>query len=49
LNRRTDAYDWQIVEFEKKDPKEYMVISRRGLTRYLQGEVEFLRFEQFLE
>ena len=49
MNRRDNPYDWQIVEFEKKDPQEYMVISRRGLTKYVGKDVEFMRFEQFLE
>ena len=49
MNRREGPYDWQIVEFEKKDPREYMVISKRGLTKYQESEVEFMRFEQFLE
>lgn len=35
MNRRSNPYDWQIVEFDKKDPREYMVISKRGLTKYL--------------
>lgn len=35
MNRRDNPYDWQIVEFEKKNPQEYMVISKRGLTKYL--------------
>lgn len=48
MNRGAHAYDWQIVEFKKKNPQEYMVISKRGLTRYFYDEVEFLKFEQFL-
>ena len=39
MNRRSNAYDWQIVEFDKRNPKEYMVISKRGLTKYLNNEV----------
>ena len=49
MNRRSNPYDWQIVEFDKRDPREYMVISKRGLTKYLNNEVEFMKFEQFLE
>ena len=49
MNRRSNPYDWQIVEFEKKNPSEYMVISKRGLTKYIHSEVEFMKFEQFLE
>jgi dynein heavy chain, axonemal len=49
MNRRSNPYDWQIVEFDKRNPKEYMVISKRGLTKYLNNEVDFMKFEQFLE
>ena len=49
MNRRSNPYDWQIVEFDKRNPGEYMVISKRGLTKYLNSEVEFMKFEQFLE
>ena len=38
MNRRSSPYDWQIVEFDKKDPNEYMVISKRGLTKYFNNE-----------
>jgi hypothetical protein len=29
LNKREDPYDWQIVDFDKRNPKEYMTISSR--------------------
>lgn len=39
MNRKDGPYDWQIVEFEKRNPLEYMVISKRGLTKYFHNEV----------
>lgn len=48
MNRKDGPYDWQIVEFEKRNPLEYMVISKRGLTKYFHSEVEFINFETFL-
>lgn len=32
LNKRDDPYDWQIVDFDKRNPKEYMTISSRVFT-----------------
>jgi hypothetical protein len=29
LNKRDDPYDWMIVDFDKRNPKEYMTISSR--------------------
>ena len=48
MNRKDGPYDWEIVEFEKRHPKEYMVISKRGLTKYYHDEVQFINFEGFL-
>lgn len=48
MNRKEGPYDWEIVEFEKRNPHEYMVISKRGLTKYTGTEVEFINFETFL-
>ena len=44
-----NPYEWKIVEFESRNPHEYMVISKRGLTKYYFKEVEFILFEQFIE
>jgi dynein heavy chain len=41
LNKFEHAYDWRIVEFEKRNEKEYMTISTRGITKYVAGEIEF--------
>lgn len=34
LNKRDHAYDYQIVEFEDRNPSEYMTISARGITYF---------------
>ena len=48
MNRKEGPYDWEIVEFEKRHPHEYMVISKRGLTKHYHDEVQFINFEGFL-
>ena len=48
MNKKEGPYDWEIVEFEKRNMNEYMVISKRGLTKYLGKEVEFINFETFI-
>ena len=32
LNKRENSYDWMIVDFENRNPKEYMTISSRVIT-----------------
>lgn len=47
LRKKNSPYDWEIVDFESRDPDEYMVISKRGLTKYVGGVAEFLSMEAF--
>jgi dynein heavy chain len=48
LNKHDNPYDWRIVEFEKRNNKEYMTISARGITKFLNGEVEFQNLDDFV-
>lgn len=47
LNKCGDPYDFKIVEFEERDPKEYMTISARGITHFLYDEAIFLTIEEW--
>ena len=47
LNRFNHAYDWRIVEFDKKNENEYMTISARGITKYVKGEIEFMHLDEW--
>ena len=47
LNRRNNPYDFKIVEFNERDPIEYMTISSRGITHYIKGVGEFIRIEDW--
>ncbi len=44
LNRRAEshAYDWEIVPFHRKNPRQYMTISSRGITHYNDGEYRYM-------
>ncbi len=35
LNKKANSYDWQIVEFDKRNQSEYMTISARVNKSYL--------------
>jgi dynein heavy chain len=41
LNRYEHPYDWRIVEFDRRNREEYMTISVRGITKYVDGGIEF--------
>lgn len=47
LNQRSHFYDWEIVPFHLKNPKNYMTISSRGITHFIQGEHRFISIEQW--
>ncbi|CAD8076520.1 unnamed protein product [Paramecium sonneborni] len=47
LNKRDHAYDYEIVEFEDRNVKEYMTISARGITYYQNEEATFLTIEEW--
>lgn len=58
LIKKSHAYDFQIVEFDqiksKSDPKrpdhkslEYMTISARGLTHFVDDEAKFMSIEEW--
>ena len=49
LNRRPNshAYDWEIVPFHRKNPKEYMTISSRGITCYNDGQHTYMTLMQW--
>lgn len=47
LNKRDHAYDYQIVEFEDRNPKEYMTISAKGITYFQNDDATFLTIEEW--
>mmetsp|Transcript_28714 Transcript_28714/g.25821 ORF Transcript_28714/g.25821 Transcript_28714/m.25821 type:complete len:201 (-) Transcript_28714:115-717(-) len=47
LNKRDDPYDWKIIDFDKRNPKEYMTISSRGITHFLDDDATFLTIEEW--
>lgn len=47
LKKKDNPYNWEIVDFDSRDPSDYMVISKRGLTRYVHNRPEFMSFDAF--
>ena len=47
LNRRNHAYDYKIVDYDKRNKKEYMTISARGITHYVDNIGEFIKIERW--
>lgn len=47
LNRRTHPYDWEIVDYDKRNPNNYMTISSRGIQQYHDGDIRFLSMEEW--
>ncbi|CAK92427.1 unnamed protein product (macronuclear) [Paramecium tetraurelia] len=47
LNKRDHAYDYQIVEFEDRNQKEYMTISAKGITYFQNDDATFLTIEEW--
>jgi dynein heavy chain len=38
LNKCGNPYEFKIVEFDERNPEEYMTISARGITHFLDDE-----------
>ena len=47
LNRKEDPYDFEFVTYQKRNPKQYLTISSRGVTYYTDGVTEFLTLEEW--
>lgn len=47
LNRQSHPYDYKIVEFNSRNPNEYMTISARGITHFYKDEVYFMTIEEW--
>jgi len=47
LNRQTHPYDLKIVDFNEKNKNEYITISARGITHFVQGEAIFQTIEEW--
>ena len=47
LNKCSNPYDFKIVEFYQRNPKEYMTISARGITHFVDNEAEFKTIEEW--
>lgn len=41
LNKCSNPYDFKIVEFDKRNTHEYMTISARGVTHFVNDEAVF--------
>lgn len=46
-NRKGDAYDFELVSFDKKNDQEYLTISARGVTHIVKGEALFLTLAEW--
>ncbi|EGR31243.1 hypothetical protein IMG5_115030 [Ichthyophthirius multifiliis] len=47
LNRQSNPYDFKIVDFNQRNPREYMTISVRGITHFIDNEAEFKTIEEW--
>jgi len=47
LNRRNHAYDYKIVDYDKRNKNEYMTISARGITHYVENVGDFIKIERW--
>lgn len=47
LNRKEDPYDFEFVTYQKRDPNQYLTISSRGVTYFMNGTTEFLTLEEW--
>ncbi|KAL4466850.1 hypothetical protein ABPG74_010447 [Tetrahymena malaccensis] len=47
LNKNSNPYDFKIVEFDARNPKEYMTISARGITHFIDDQAEFKTIEEW--
>ena len=48
LNKRSHPYDYHVVEFRDKNPEEYMTISCKGVTQFINKKTYFLSQEDWL-
>lgn len=46
-NRKGDAYNFEFVPFDKKDDDEYLTISARGVTHFINKEAIFLTLPEW--
>ena len=48
MNRREDdAYDFEFVDYNKRNPDDYLTISSRGVTHFHYGTAEFLTLAEW--
>ena len=47
FNRAGEAYDFELTTFEKKNEAEYLTISARGVTHFVNGEAVFLTLNEW--
>ncbi len=47
LQRCGQPYDFKVVEFDNKNAEEYMTISARGITHFVEGEGNFLTLDEW--
>ena len=47
LNRKEDAYDFEFVTYQKRNPRQYLTISSRGVTYFTDGVTEFLSLDEW--
>jgi dynein heavy chain len=47
LNRKEGPYDFEFVNYNKRNPNEYLTISSRGVTYFLNGVAEFITIEEW--
>lgn len=47
LNKCSNPYDFKIVEFDDRNKTEYMTISARGITHFIDDEATFKTIEEW--
>ncbi len=47
LNKCGNPYEFKIIEFDERNPSEYMTISARGITHFLDDDATFLSIEEW--
>jgi len=48
LNKYSHPYDYRIVDFNERNPDEYMTISCKGVTQFIQKEAHFMSQEEWM-
>ena len=46
-NRRSNAYDFEFVKFDARNEDEYLTISSRGVTHYINREAIFMTLQEW--